>query len=216
MTGFPYIVGYKPAFNYQHQLKEVVEVYLVEKYKDLVAESETFIDSAAEEAPAVDWEAVMEDAPELTESFPESCDRDFNPRKYNFAERENSNRRLGEHGESFVLDYEQHRLTKAGRSDLVNEIEWTSKEKGDGAGYDIRSFIPERDKELFIEVKTTNSGKYQPFYISENEVAFANQYPDQYALYRVFQFKALPKLFTLYGKLTEHVHLNPKVYRATF
>ncbi|MEZ5509912.1 MAG: hypothetical protein R3F47_08420 [Gammaproteobacteria bacterium] len=30
----------------------------------------------------------------------------------------------------------------------------------------MRSFSVEREEELFIEVKTTNSGKYQPFYVS--------------------------------------------------
>lgn len=214
--GFPYIAGYRPAFNYQHQLKEAVKVQLVEKYKDLVSDSEIFMDSTVDEVPDIDWEVVMESAPEPTLPSAETGVRDFNPRKYNYAERESNNRRLGESGELFVMDYERQRLSKAGRSDLVNEIEWTSKEKGDGAGYDIRSFIPERDEELFIEVKTTNSGKYQPFLISENEVAFANQYSEQYALYRVFRFTASPKLFSLYGNLAEHVHLNPQVYRATY
>lgn len=214
--GYPYIAGYKPAYNYQRQLKDTVEVYLVENYKYLVDEAESFIESDIPEPSVMDWGAIIDDVPAKEDLPPEKKEREFNPRKYNFAERESSNRKLGEAGESFVLDYERYRMKHSGRPDLVDEIEWTSKERGDGAGYDIRSFDPEKDEELFIEVKTTNLGKSHPFFISENEVAFAEQNPDKYSLYRVFQFKTAPKLFTLTGMLSEHVHLIPKSYRATF
>jgi hypothetical protein len=72
------------------------------------------------------------------------------------------------------------------------------------------------DRELFIEVKTTNSGKYQPFMISDNEVAFSEEHPDQYSLYRVFQFKNDPRLFTLDGRIHEHVNLLVREYTAAF
>ncbi|HHJ20433.1 MAG TPA: DUF3883 domain-containing protein [Gammaproteobacteria bacterium] len=214
--GYPYINGYKPAYNYQQQLRETVEVYLVDKSQRLIEESESFIESEMEGTPSIDWASILEDAPEREEFPTEKKDREFNPRKYNFAERESVNRKLGEAGEAFVIDYERNRMERAGREDLIEEIEWTSKDKGDGAGYDIRSFKPERDEELFIEVKTTNSGKYQPFYISENEVAFANQNAIKYALYRVFQFKTSPRIFRLNGKPSDHVHLIPKSYKAIF
>jgi hypothetical protein len=214
--GFPYISGYRPALNYQGQLKEVVEAYLISKYQDLVTESERFIDSPAEEMTAIDWSSILEEPPELTDLPAPAGVREFNPRQYNFAERETKNRHLGELGESFVLDFERNRMRAVGREDLVEEIEWTSKEKGDGAGYDIRSFQPDQDKELFIEVKTTNSGKYQPFYVSENEVAFSVQHAPNYSLYRVYQYRSSPRLFTLNGKLCNHVHLFPRSYKATF
>jgi len=213
--GFPYIAGYKPAFNYQQQLKDVVEIYLVEKYQPLVEETESFIDSTGEATPVTNWAAIIEEAPEKRPPREKKA-RAFKPRQFNYAERESHNRRLGESGEAFVLDYEKHRLAQAGREDLVKEIEWTSKTQGDGAGYDIRSFLPEHDEELFIEVKTTNSGKYQPFLISDNEVAFAEQYAEHYALYRVFQYRTAPKLYILKGQLSKYVHLDPKEYRATF
>lgn len=216
VLGFPYIAGYKPAFNYQNLLQDVVEVMLIEKYHDLAAASDSFINSIPAEPAAIDWQSVIDAPPRRDTVAPVPHQNTFTPRQYNFAEREHANRRLGEGGESFVLAYERQRLLHAGRSDLANEVEWTSKDKGDGAGFDIRSFNPERDTELFIEVKTTNSGKYQPFYISENELAFASQHPDHYALYRVFQFKTAPKLFALYGDLVTHVYLSPSTYRATF
>ena len=158
----------------------------------------------------------MEAKPELEEVSPNRRGRSYAPRHYNYAAREGHNRRLGEQGEAFVVGLEKHRLARLGREDLVDEVEWTSKVRGDGAGYDIRSFNADTDQELFIEVKTTNSGKYQPFMISDNEVAFSEEHPDQYSLYRVFQFKSDPRMFTLDGNIREHVNLLVWEYSATF
>ena len=88
--------------------------------------------------------------------------------------------------------------------------------RGDGAGYDIRSFFGKTDDELFIEVKTTNSGKYQPFLITVNEVEFSRQRSTNYSLYRVFNFSENPGIFSLNGQITEHVNILPQVFRATF
>jgi len=214
--GYPYIIGYKPAFNYQGLLKEVVEGHLFANQKQIVQESEIFIDSEPVQTVTNDWQSVLEDAPEVIWKSIEHKVREFNPRQYNFAERENRNRKLGLAGEEFVLEYEKYRLNAAGRDDLAKEVEWTSQKKGDGAGYDIRSFDLADEKELFIEVKTTNSGKYQPFLISDNEVAFSEIYADQYALRRVFEYRKYPKIFTLAGNLADHVNLYPKTYRASF
>ena len=95
-------------------------------------------------------------------------------------------------------------------------MEWTSRDRGDGTGYDILSFKGEEDVELFIEVKTTNSGKFQPFLISDNEVAFSKEASEQYSLYRVFEFKSQAKLFTLPGNIEQHVHLLARQYQAAF
>lgn len=119
-------------------------------------------------------------------------------------------------GGKFVIDYEKFRLESLGRSDLANAIEWTSRERGDGAGYDIRSFNAQSEAELFVEVKTTNSGKYQPFIISDNEVAFSEEHSNQYALYRVFEFRNRPRIFTLPGSVRQHVSLVVRQYAATF
>lgn len=67
---------------------------------------------------------------------------------------------------------------------------------------------------MFIEVKTTNGGKYQPFLISQNEVAFSKAQADTFALYRVFGFKQVPKLYVLEGDLEDKVQLSPRVYSA--
>jgi hypothetical protein len=115
-----------------------------------------------------------------------------------------------------VIGFERFRLEKLGRRDLANAIEWTSKERGDGTGYDIRSFDAQSEAEFFIEVKTTNSGKYQPFIITENEVAFSEERSSQYALYRVFEFRNRPRIFTLPGGVRTQVNLIVRQYAATF
>ncbi len=214
--GYPYISGYRPAFNYQQQLKDVVFMRLNEDRFVLENEVNSFIEQDPPLISELDLSDVVESAPEKSKFPPQMETREFTPRFYNFAEREGSNRRTGERGEEFALQFEKKRLTFLKRDDLAKEVEWTSRLKGDGAGYDIRSFNPENDSELFIEVKTSNCGKYQPFYISENEVAFSKEFSDQYSLYRVFNFKRAPKLFMLPGDIGCNVQLVANTYKAIF
>ena len=214
--GYPYISGYKPAYNYQQQLKEVILTRLAGSKKILEQQVDTFV---YQEPPSINdfiWEDVLESAPEKNTLPPQAETREFTPRFYNFAEKEVGNRRMGERGEEFALQFEKNRLIFLNRDDLAKEVEWTSKEKGDGAGFDIRSFNPENEKELYIEVKTSNCGKYQPFYISENEVAFSKLNSKQYSLYRVFNFKKAPKLFMLPGDISQNVQLVANTYKANF
>jgi hypothetical protein len=214
--GYPYIAGYKPAFNYQQILREVVEVHLAQRHGLLVQQAEALLGKVVVPRPAAQWGRVQESPPAPYETRSDRADtkREFIPKKYNFSEREASNRQLGLAGESFVLEFERFRMKKAGREDLVFEIEWTSQELGDGAGYDIRSFRPESDEELFIEVKTTNGGKYQPFLVSDNEVEFSRTRAGDFALYRVFEFRKTPRLFVLEGNLGAQVNLRPQLYKA--
>ncbi|HSB96024.1 MAG TPA: DUF3883 domain-containing protein [Spongiibacteraceae bacterium] len=215
--GQPYIAGYKPAFNYQHQLKQVVLAYMAGHSFELDRILETAqqpinlpVDSS------IDWLRVLDQ--ELPERIPRVAEpqRDYLARKTNYADCEMRNRSLGEAGEKFAIDFERYRLEQAGRTDLAKEIVWASKEEGDGLGFDIRSFNPERDEELFIEVKTTSSGKYQPFYITDNEVAFSKDRAPNYCLYRVYDFRREARLFMLHGAIEQHVNLAPKNFKAEF
>ena len=70
---------------------------------------------------------------------------------------------------------------------------------------------------MFIEVKTTNRGKYQPFYVSRNEIQFSRACKDHYSLYRVYEFRSRNRrLFRMPGRLDDHVRLHPTQYRASF
>ena len=213
--GLPYIPGYKPASNYQSDLKRAVLAHVAARPGD-VSDLTTAADTAPSTPGAIDWDKVLD--PELPEKLPEVREpqRQYLARNINFSEREQRNQKLGERGESFVIEYEKYRLTQAGRRDLARDIAWASRDEGDGLGFDIRSFDPATEQPLFLEVKTTQSGKYQPFYISENERAFSNDYADDYRLYRVFQFAKQPRLFILPGAIEQHAELLPQQYQAAF
>jgi hypothetical protein len=214
--GQPYIRGYKPAFNYQQQLKQVVFAHMAAHEQDVES-----IAMAGEIHPplkteSVDWLSVYDSVlPERITSIHEP-QRKYLARKTNYTERECNNRQLGEQGESFVVEFERYRLERANRPDLAKGVEWKSKNEGDGLGYDVLSFDPSSDEELFIEVKTTNSGKYQPFFISQNEVDFSKDQSRNYSLYRVYDFKSQVRLFQLDGAVDRHVHLRAQSYKASF
>ncbi|MGX0976073.1 hypothetical protein ACSSVY_001787 [Roseovarius sp. MBR-51] len=98
-------------------------------------------------------------------------------------------------------------------ADLAKRVRWVSKELGDGLGYDIRSFDLEGN-ELFLEVKTTTGGLATAFYVSNNEVAVSEEKAQSYHLVRVFNFPDKPRFFTLSGRLSETLKLEPTSYRA--
>ena len=218
--GFTYISGYKPLFNYQAQLRATVLAHLAGRKRDL-----EHINTVRDIDPAPytgNWDRVLD--PDVPEHIPMAMppERKYLARHVNYSQREAENRRLGASGEQFVLDFERFRLARVGREDLANEVEWSSNERGDGLGYDVRSFRiggdgVAKDEEMFIEVKTTNRGKYQPFYISENEVEFSREFNERYSLYRVYDFCSRGRrLYRMPGCVKDHVSLNPVLYRAGF
>ena len=218
--GHTYITGYKPRFSRQPNLRDVVIAHIAGQS----SEPERF-DAINEFDPPPyrgNWDKVLDRS--IPERIPivASPKTEYVARHTNYSLREAENRKLGERGEQFVLEFEKDALTRSGREDLANEVEWTSKERGDGLGYDVRSFrIGDdglaRDQEIFIEVKTTNRGKYQPFFITENEVQFSRDSQDQYGLYRVYDYSSEnPRLYRIHGQVEDHLRLNPVLYRADF
>src|SRR3546814_13870201 len=100
----------------------------------------------------------------------EACDRRV--RKVDPGARDERKRQWGRRGEERVFHRERELLIAAGGEDLARKVEWTSQERGDGAGYDIASFTPEGASRR-IEVTTTNGPAQTPFYMSENERLFS-------------------------------------------
>lgn len=215
-AGHVYIRGYKPSWHYQSLLETVVIEWLGKDIERIESAEESLIQQEPLDIEVKDWQKIFVNPPEMHEKTRIEDQRKFKPRKVDYSEREARNRSLGERGERFVLEVERSRLLSLGRKDLINDLEWTSKERGDGAGYDIRSFEGGTDEERFIEVKTTNSGKYQPFLISRNEVEFSESFSDRYSLYRVFEFSKAPAIFDLRGRVSKHVHLDARLFSAEF
>lgn len=131
--GYPYIIGYKPAYNYQGLLKTQIESYLVDHGLLLSQQADSSIAREVNLATTPDWSGIVESPPEYIPQAPSRV-REYTLRLYNYGEREQANRKRGLVGEEFVMAYEQFRLKAAGRDGLAKKLEWTSRDKGDGGG----------------------------------------------------------------------------------
>lgn len=213
--GVPPLIGYKPLFNYQQLLVPVVSE-AIGKDSRLDEAALRQVETPAE-APLLDSFEHFVVAPPEGQKLPtydrtgQVRDRPMVVRDY--LQREARNRSLGSAGEDLVMRYEAQRLQAAGSRVLANRVEHVSKTKGDGAGFDILSF--ETDGcERFIEVKTTAYIAETPFYVSRNELSFSTEEAAQFHLYRLFDFRNRPRMFTLAGALDANCRLDPVSYRA--
>jgi hypothetical protein len=126
---------------------------------------------------------------------------------------EAANQSLGRAGEDFALHFEHSRLWSAGKKTLAERIEHVSTTRGDGAGYDIRSFEVDGAERL-IEVKTTRLDKGTPFFASRNEVTVSGDTAESYVVYRLFKFATKPQMYHLRGAIAETCSLDPVAYSA--
>lgn len=112
---------------------------------------------------------------------------DFVPHTTNYIQNGIENKRLGDLGELFVLNYEREKMRGSKRPDLEKKVDHVAATFGDGLGYDILSFDEEFNKK-FIEVKTTKGNLNSIFFISRKEMEKSKIEKDNYYLYRVFNF----------------------------
>jgi hypothetical protein len=213
--GFPYIAGYKPRSNYQSLLFDVVSERLMG--------SRQLLEIAAADAERPIVVPEVEDILSVLTNPPRPAPRERNvaesePRRVAFAvnylEREARNRSLGMAGEEFVVRFERARLIRSGRERLADRIEHVSRARGDGDGFDILSF-EESGRDRLIEVKTTKYGQETPFFVSRNELAVSESRRDRYHLYRLYAFRAAPRLFILDGALSKSCTLAATTYIAS-
>ncbi len=129
-----------------------------------------------------------------------------------FQARAKEQKDLGDAGENLVKQHEIdflisiNRVKEAERVDIVK----------DGNGYDVYSF-DENGLEKFIEVKTTTGGEDAPFYLSDHEAAFMRQHPNQYRIYRVYNYSAennFGEFFELTGDVESQLVLEPIQFRV--
>lgn len=216
--GLPYIEGYKPRSNYQGILATEVETFLDQHpgFLEKLATAPTLNPALGVQIPMPNFDQVIEPPPQKTIG-PKHTAKPWltrKARKIDFAELDAVNRHLGNLGEQFVFDLERYRLREAGRDDLAQKVTWASRDIGDGLGFDILSFDDADDSERMLEVKTTGLGKFFPFYVTGNEVRCSEDIPQQYQLFRVFDFGREPRLYILHGSLRELCQLDPVLYRA--
>lgn len=214
--GMPYIQGYKPRSNYQRLLLEVVGEY-VSAHPELRELFRIDADTVPPVPTVADFLAAMVDPPQ-----PEHPGRDstaeprvvYVPGEPDYLEIEARNQSLGDAGEAFILNFERARLLHIGKDSWADRIEQVSVTEGPSAGFDIRSF-EEDGSDRFIEAKTTKYGKHTPFFVTPNELRFAERHVSKYYLYRLFSFRADPQLYALQGQLQAHFQLTPSEYLAT-
>jgi hypothetical protein len=206
--GLPTIRGYKPKFNVQNAIYDAIERHLGAN-------------------PAVAWPEYVPGLLENSTLFEEPPPPLALPntplparlerlvRKFDPSERDFRNRALGKAGEALVFDFERARLAALDRADLARKVRWVSQEDGDGAGYDIHSFDPVGLDRL-IEVKTTQGPRTTPFFLTRNERSLADERPDAFRLFRVYEFASANRLFKLRPPLEAFVHLEAENWRASF
>ena len=208
--GLPYIDGYKPYSNIQDSLVDAVDRFLSNKPELLFADPPAALVGVAEPAAL-----YLEPPPSLSDDGPPLRDRmKALVRKFDPAERDYRNRKLGRAGEEMIFEFEQRRLHDAGQKELSGKVRWVARDEGDGHGYDIESYNTSGAKRL-IEVKTTTGDQTTPFFISRNEER-VSQERDEFRLYRLYDFAKSPRLFKLRPPLRESVMLGTEVWRATF
>jgi hypothetical protein len=213
--GQPYIKGYLPRYNYQNILEDKVIEYL--QFNSEIEEYfKKFIEKEIATLPnKIDFDNLVVVGPQGENVKESELSYLKRPIKVNYLEKEQSNRKLGMFGEELVLNYEKWTLIRLGKEKLAEQIEWISKEVGDGAGFDILSKnLNGTDK--YIEVKTTRLGKETPFYFSSNELNFSIYKSSDYHLFRLFNAENDVKMFMKSGPLNTICNSVPTMYKGFF
>jgi hypothetical protein len=140
---------------------------------------------------------------------------DFNTSMTNHIQREIENKRIGDLGELWVKNFEIQKLLRIGKKRHAARIEHISKERGDGSGFDIKSFDL-KGKEIFIEVKTTIGDLSTPFFITRQELERSLKEKKKYFLYRLYNYDDNEDdgdLAIINGELTKFCN-NPWTYKV--
>ncbi len=140
-------------------------------------------------------------------------------KKTDYVKKAKKDAEIGLKGEQLVLENEKAKMIEHGRNDLLVNIKWVS-EYDDSLGYDIESFDFDSDgkeKQIYIEVKTTESNEKNVFFVSKNEVERMNDLKDKYWIYRVCNIKKKAEFYRINGLQFYNVfNLVEKTYTAEF
>lgn len=122
---------------------------------------------------------------------------------------------IGDEAEELVYKMEKERLEKEGEFNLKPVQE--SKENGDGAGFDIKSFkkVDGKYEPIYIEVKATDKSINEPFDITANEVEASKEYDKSYYIYRIAKIHSnVPQMYQISGSIEKNFNLTPTSYKA--
>lgn len=213
--GQPYVKGYLPRYNYQKILEDKVLDYLIQNIKI----EDKFSQFAKKEIKTsnkkYNFENLIVEPPKTNLLEEPKPIYNRNPIKINYLEKEQKNKTLGELGEELVIQFEKWNLIKIGKEKLADRIEWISKERGDGAGFDILSKFS-NGKDKYIEVKSTKLSKETPFFFSRNELDFSIDNASNYHLYRLFNLEENPKMFIKQGSFNTICKYTAQTFKGYF
>ena len=132
---------------------------------------------------------------------------------------------IGDFGERLILHNEKLQLKNSDIEELrkkSEDVEWSSNEKGDGLGYDIKSYDISENGDIidkFIEVKTT-LGADKAFEITAAEVEKSEELNEmgKYVIARVYNVDLESMTFNYYcedGPIRSNYKLSPISYLAS-
>ncbi|WP_347065402.1 DUF3883 domain-containing protein [Flavobacterium sp. WV_118_3] len=145
------------------------------------------------------------------ESIPENK-KEFEGVDIDFQSKAKTQKDLGDAGEALVKQREIDFLNEKGLHDKASLVDIVK----DGKGYDVFSF-DENGVEKFIEVKTTTGNEYSPFYLSDNEFDFMRLHPNQYSIYRIYNYDAennFGEFFELNKNVENQLLMKPIQYQV--
>ncbi|MDX1453887.1 MAG: DUF3883 domain-containing protein [Gammaproteobacteria bacterium] len=201
-AGLPFADAFPPQKAPSPKIEKAVHIF-IEENPEIVEALWLDPEDAGKSVP------VELDEPKLRwKKVPEASG--FRPRKLegwqpaavadvDFRLREHRATQLSSAGERFVLAFERARLRELGLKDKAKGVMWQTQTFGESFGYDILSFNDDGSDRL-ICVKTTNYGPYFPFTLLQREIELAESHPENFYLYRVFQFSRGARLFILNGR----------------
>lgn len=133
-----------------------------------------------------------------------------------YVQEAKANKEIGDAGEEFVYQYERMQIKKY-KACKDKSVRRVAKLDGDGLGYDILSY-DKNGNEKYIEVKTTAGPEEGSIFITANELKMSQMKPDQYYLYRVYDFDKVNmtgKISIRKGSL-EDLCISAQTYKVNF
>ena len=156
-----------------------------------------------------DW-LFKQDSPKSFPPPPDKTNRSFAGREdVDYEAQTKHNKSIGDAGEDLVIAWEKQKLLDTKRPDLAEKV----CKQLDGVGYDVLSYDKD-GKEMHIEVKTTTGGATTPFDMTINEREFARLHPENYYLYRLYNYNQATNSAEFY--ITEDLHNNAEFVATNF
>jgi len=209
-----FIKGYAPKVNFQSALEERTIEFLERREDVREAYLNLSQNNVSEVLKSLDFRVLLQNEVSNLASEPPPVYK-ARPRKVNFLEVEKNNMDIGNQGERVVFDYEQWSLHQAGKPELATKVEWVSRDRGDGAGYDILSYDV-NGQEKYVEVKSTTMGIKAPIFFTRNELEFSKTHASKFWLYRLYNLFGTPKMFVRKGSIDSMCKVVPVSYKGYF